>query len=194
MTPLTRDQCREVDRRAVEEYGIPSLLLMENAGRGVADMLCSTATEEPGAAPADRPVVILCGKGNNAGDGFVVARHLEIRNVPVRVLLLALPEELAGDARVNYEILEKTDVPIVAFSPSAGQGDDPSAWLDRHGAGAGWLVDALLGTGACGAPRAPFDAAIEWINSQRCGRSSTASFNSMIAMRQCFGRSICSRE
>ena len=99
---LTREQCREIDRRAIEEYGISGLVLMENAGRGCVDVL-----ERLG---IDGPVVILCGKGNNAGDGFVIARHLEIRGHDCRVLLLCPPTELRGDAATNFAILQKTNV------------------------------------------------------------------------------------
>jgi len=143
---LTRSQSREIDRRAIEDYGIPGLVLMENAGRGCVDVL-----ERLG---IDGPVVILCGKGNNAGDGFVIARHLEIRGHACRVLLLSPPAELRGDAAANYAILEKTNVRIVNSSDQ----------LDATGND--WIVDALLGTGAQGDPRPPFDAAIDWINAQ----------------------------
>ncbi len=68
---LSRDQCREVDRRAIEELGMSGLVLMENAGRGCVDVLCGEGIRGP--------VVIVCGRGNNGGDGFVIARHLEIR-------------------------------------------------------------------------------------------------------------------
>ena len=145
---LTRDQCRELDRRAIDEYGISGLVLMENAGRGLVDVL-----ERLGIAG---PVVILCGKGNNAGDGFVIARHLEIRGHACKVLLLCPPTELTGDAAANFAILEKTNVPIV---------ETPDE-LDAHGRGADWIVDAMLGTGARGEPRPPFDAAIAWMNAQ----------------------------
>src|SRR4051812_13577151 len=102
---LTRDQCRELDRRAIDEYGISGLVLVENAGRGCVDVL-----ERLG---IDGPVVILCGKGNNAGDGFVIARHLEIRGYACRVLLLCPPVALRGDAAINFAILKKTGIPIV---------------------------------------------------------------------------------
>ena len=75
---LTRDQSRALDRRAIEDYGIASLVLMENAGRGCVDVLERLGIRGP--------VVILCGKGNNAGDGFVIARHLLIRGYECRVL------------------------------------------------------------------------------------------------------------
>src|SRR5579863_6004134 len=106
MTPavLNREQTREVDRRAAAEYGMSTLVLMENAGRGVADTLCRLGVSGP--------VVICCGKGNNGGDGFVVARHLDLRGVRVRVLVWADAGELSGDAGANFGILQKSGVPI----------------------------------------------------------------------------------
>ena len=151
MLTITRQQSREVDRRAIEEYGIPGLVLMESAGRGTTDVLCRLGI--------DGPVVICCGKGNNAGDGFVVARHLEIRGFDARVLLWAEPAELTGDAAANYAILAKTEVPIEVF----GGTHDPER-LARHLAVAAWVVDGLLGTGARGEPRPPLDAVIDQIN------------------------------
>lgn len=145
---LTRAQCRELDRRATADYGIASLVLMENAGRGCVDVLERLGIEGP--------VVILCGKGNNAGDGFVIARHLDIRGHACRVLLVCPPNELSGDAAVNFAILQKTGMQIVEWP----------ADLDRLASGADWLVDALLGTGAYGEPRPPFDAAIDWMNAR----------------------------
>ena len=88
---LTREQSRQLDRRAIDEYGIASLVLMENAGRGTVDVL-----ERLG---INGPVVILCGKGNNAGDGFVIARHLEIRGHACKVLLLFPPRNLLATLR-----------------------------------------------------------------------------------------------
>lgn len=151
---LTREQSRQLDRLAIEEYGISGLVLMENAGRGTVDVL-----ERLG---IHGPVVILCGKGNNAGDGFVIARHLEIRGHACKVLLLAPPGELTGDAAANFAILEKSTVPIVEI-------DSPDQ-LDSQARGADWLVDALLGTGARGDPRPPFDAAIDWMNAHPARR------------------------
>jgi NAD(P)H-hydrate epimerase len=167
---LTREQCREIDRRAIDTYGISGLVLMENAGRGCVDVL-----ERIG---IDGPVTILCGKGNNAGDGFVIARHLAIRGYECRVLLLCPPSEFHGDAATNFKILQKTNVPIIevgAASRAAPSGQTntgpprlggPTAQLDEDARGAAWLIDALLGTGATGDPRPPFDTAIDWMNSQ----------------------------
>jgi NAD(P)H-hydrate epimerase len=155
---LTRGQSRQLDRRAIDDYGIPGLVLMENAGRGTVDVL-----ERLGISG---PIVILCGKGNNAGDGFVIARHLEIRGHACKVILLFPPSELTGDAATNFAILEKANVAIVETPngfDSQGRGAD---WIDREACGAAWLIDAMLGTGARGEPRPPFAAAIDWMNAQ----------------------------
>jgi NAD(P)H-hydrate epimerase len=148
---LTRQQSRHVDQFAQEALGFSGLVLMENAGRGVADVLCRFGIAGP--------VAICCGKGNNAGDGFVIARHLGLRGHDVRVLLWAEPEELAGDAADNFHILAKTDVPIEVF----GSMHDP-ARLERLLDGVAWIVDALLGTGSRGEPRPPLDAVIDQLN------------------------------
>ena len=171
---LTREQSRQVDRIANDEYGIPGVVLMENAGRGVVEALLevdSGLAESPGAGRerGEPLVVILCGKGKNAGDGFVIARHLEIRGVRARVVLLGAPADLAGDARTNYDILARAGADIVNLSSDAA----PIALveqLDRHAGGAAWLVDAMLGTGAVGPVREPFRTAIQWMNSQPARR------------------------
>jgi len=147
---LSRDQVREVDRRAIEEYEMSGLVLMENAGRGCTDKLC-----ELGVAG---PAVICCGRGNNAGDGFVIARHLDLRGLSVRVLLFCDPNNLRGDAQANYEVLSKCDVPITVLDTA----DDER--FDEALNGAEWIVDALLGTGARGEPRPPFDQVIRRAN------------------------------
>ena len=167
-TVLTREQVRRVDALAIERYGMTGLVLMENAGRGAVDALLEF---DPALHGIDRSidavpqVVILCGKGNNAGDGFVIARHLEIRGVAATVLLLAPPSELAGDALANHAILQHTDVPIVDLSHGPLESQ-----LAQQAAGARWLVDAILGTGATGEPREPFATAILWMNAQPARR------------------------
>jgi NAD(P)H-hydrate epimerase len=151
------DGMRAVDSWAIEERRVPSLELMEAAGRAVAEAV--------GELSPQGPIRVVCGKGNNAGDGFVIARHLEIRDMDVRVMLLGAPTELTGDARLNFDVLTRCDVPI--FDLSA---DCSSARLDQHARGATWLVDALLGTGAAGEPREPIRSAILWMNSQPARR------------------------
>jgi NAD(P)H-hydrate epimerase len=100
MQSLSGQQSRRVDQLAITEFGMSGLVLMENAGRGVADLL-----ERLGLKRTSR-IIICCGKGNNGGDGFVLARHLLIRNFQPTVLLFANPTELMGDALINYQILQ----------------------------------------------------------------------------------------
>ena len=147
---LTRAQSRELDRRATAEFGVPSIVLMENAGRGATDTLQRLGL--PG------PVVICCGKGNNAGDGFVIARHLDLRGMAVRLLLWADPDSLAGDAAVNFQIARAAGIDCEVMH------GESAADAGRRLAGAGCVVDALLGTGAAGEPRPPLDAAIDAVN------------------------------
>ncbi len=144
---ITRQQAREIDRQAVEVYGMTSVMLMENAGRGLADRLAALGIAGP--------VVVCAGGGNNGGDGFVAARHLDLRGFAVRMVLLADPSGLRGDAALNFHVLERSGVPIVRPVVDA---------LPGELAGCAWIVDALLGTGARGDPRPPFDRAIEAIN------------------------------
>lgn len=154
---LTRQEAREIDRRAEIEFGMSGLVLMENAGRGVADKLCELGISGP--------VVIACGKGNNGGDGFVIARHLDLRGHAVKVLLWAQPSELTGDAAANYYILSRCNVPLRVF----GHGHDPAA-LTADLADADWIVDALLGTGSRGEPRPPLDQVIRELNASPARR------------------------
>ncbi|MGD9854780.1 MAG: NAD(P)H-hydrate epimerase [Planctomycetaceae bacterium] len=147
---LTRDQVREIDRRAVDEYGMTSLVLMENAGRGAADLLLQLR--------GTGPVCICCGKGNNGGDGFVIARHLEAAGVDVHVLLFADPDSLAGDPAANRAILQKASTPLTVITGSMDE--TARRTLTR----AEWIVDALLGTGVQGTVREPYARVIEEIN------------------------------
>jgi len=150
---LTRQEVRELDRLAIEEYGIPGVVLMENAGANTARLL-----EAQGIAG---PVAIACGRGNNGGDGFVIARHLEAAGHRVRVLLAAAPEAYVGDAAMNLRIVERSGSSIICLATA-----DEAAWR-RELAGAAWIVDALLGTGAVGPPRGAIAIAITAINDVR---------------------------
>jgi NAD(P)H-hydrate epimerase len=149
--PLSRAEVRDVDRRAIEEYGLPGIVLMENAGRGTAELLIALGISGP--------VVICAGKGNNGGDGFVIARHLELRGCAARVLLFCDPAGLTGDAATNYRVLQAAGQAglVLAGAP------DP-ARIRAELAAADWIVDALLGTGTQGELREPFRTAIAAIN------------------------------
>jgi NAD(P)H-hydrate epimerase len=150
-TALTREEVREVDRRAIEEFGVPGVVLMENAGRGAAELLISLGIRGP--------VVICCGKGNNGGDGFVIARHLDLYQYEVRVLLFAEPAELRGDAKINFDIIARSRIPLRVFA-TVPQVEE----IAREFAAADWIVDALFGTGLTGPVRPPFDEIITAIN------------------------------
>ena len=138
------DGMRAIDGWAIEDQGVPSLELMEAAGREVATAVSDLAPEGP--------IRVLCGKGNNAGDGLVAARYLAEAGHEVEALLIWPAEELSGDAAANQERFRAEPL-----------GDDPAARLAESGA----VVDAIFGTGFAGAPREPAAAAIEAIN--RCG-------------------------
>ena len=153
MLKLTRHELRELDRLAIEEYGVPGVVLMENAGANAARLL-----EAQGITG---PVAIACGRGNNGGDGFVIARHLEAAGHRVRVLLAAAPEAYVGDAAMNLRIAERSGLSIICLAEA-----DEAAWR-RELAGAAWIVDALLGTGAVGPPRGAVAIAITAINDVR---------------------------
>ena len=107
MKIVTAQQMRNIDRRAITEFGIPGPVLMENAASAV-----MAGMEEFFDGLAGIRVGILCGKGNNGGDGLALARRLRIRGVPVRVALLAPFGAVAGEAKVNLSILRKMDVEI----------------------------------------------------------------------------------
>jgi NAD(P)H-hydrate epimerase len=142
---LTREQVREIDRRAIEEFGVPGVVLMENAGRGAAELLMRLN-------PDKRRVVICCGKGNNGGDGFVMARHLDNHDWQVRVLVFANPAELTGDAAIMFRIIEKAGLDIEV---------KPKLPIRNFKESTIWIVDALFGTGLTGKVRSPFDDIIK---------------------------------
>ena len=148
---LNREQVREVDRRAIEDLGMSGLVLMENAGRGCVDVLRNLG--------ATGPVLIAAGKGNNGGDGFVIARHLDNTGIAAEVALLCPPEDLQGDAAANFQLLAATDVNVFTIEE-----DGFEDRLNQSIARAEWIVDALLGTGATGPPRPPYDTVIERLN------------------------------
>jgi NAD(P)H-hydrate epimerase len=154
MEILTGEQMRRVDRRAIRELGIPSLSLMESAGGAVAGALLE---DHPEARTGG--VVVLCGKGNNGGDGLVVARHLARAGVRVDVLLLGDPERISEDAAANYGAAREAGIhPLIV-----GDAADWEKVSDRLD-GASLVVDALLGTGVRGGARGLIARAIEELN------------------------------
>jgi len=146
--PMSRAQIRQYDADAIAR-GVPGIVLMENAGRGVADWM-----EELGITG---PVAIVCGKGNNGGDGFVIARQLQTRGHDVRVAMLVHPVKLAGEAATAWTSFQSLPIPRTMTA-----GDDSA--LEKVLDGCEWVVDALLGTGTVGQVREPFASAIRIIN------------------------------
>lgn len=157
LRPLSREEVRGLDARAADELALPTLVLMENAGRGAAAWLRDRLT-----APSAR-VAILCGPGNNGGDGAVVARHLDAWGFAPQVVWLADPGRLRGDAATQWQILERSGIAQAAWP------DDPldPARLDGLLSGADWIIDALLGTGLTRPVEGPLRAAIEAMNRAR---------------------------
>jgi len=159
MHPLTRDQIRAVDARAIGDFSLPGIVLMENAGRNAAHLLHRIA--RPDARPRPWRVGIVCGRGNNGGDGFVIARHLENLGAEVRILLACDPAAYRGDAAVNHTVAARSGIPIMSLeSATAGE------WFEAL-EDAAWIIDALLGTGASAAPRGAIATAIEATNQAR---------------------------
>jgi len=156
----TGTQMQAVDREAIEVMGIPSLDLMERAGAGVA------AAARALAAEAEGPVVVVCGRGNNGGDGLVAARLLAAEGIDVQVWLAAEPEQFTGDAGANWERLlaeAKRLSGAIQILP-LGEEEVDAASVAGAWEGASGIVDALLGTGVTGSPRPPLDSWITAMN------------------------------
>ncbi|HKB02787.1 MAG TPA: NAD(P)H-hydrate epimerase [Gemmataceae bacterium] len=155
MTPfwLSRAEVRELDRRAIHEFGVPGVVLMENAGRNTAELLLRLN-------PDGERVLILCGPGNNGGDGFVIARHLQNAGVEVDPLLFGSVDQLSPDAQVNGLVWQKSG-PL--WTVSVGEPLDADIRRVIDGA-PGWIVDALFGTGLTRALGPPFDEVVAAVN------------------------------
>lgn len=146
MKTVTVKQIQALDRMAMEKYGIPSLILMENAGRAVAEEVLKSLRNKKNPF-----VCVICGQGNNAGDGFVAARHLLNAGIKTKTFLIGKVNDLKHDAAVNYQILKKAGYAIV--SPQK---------LSR----ADVVVDAIFGVGLNRAVGEPFKTVIETINKE----------------------------
>ncbi len=153
MKALTAARMREIDRLTTERFGVASIDLMENAGRGVADYVASRRGNL-----SDWQITVLCGKGNNGGDGFVAARHLAARGALPTVHLFASPEEVVGDAAANLDRWRELGAVDVVTTEQA------LARIRPELRAADVVVDALLGTGLSGPPRGLVAQAIEDVN------------------------------
>jgi NAD(P)H-hydrate epimerase len=154
---LSRDEVRELDRRAIEGYGVPGVVLMENAGRGCAELLMRLNPER-------KPTVILCGPGNNGGDGFVIARHLDIFRWPVWVWAFFDPAKLTGDATTNFRIAERSRDGLIQAGPGMPSERAAELLLTTHGHKGTVFVDALFGTGLARPLGTPYSELVDAVN------------------------------
>ncbi len=156
MKAVTSKAMRAIDRSAVRDYGMRSIQLMENAGRGVATVVLAELSGMAATAPR---VVVVTGKGNNGGDGFVVARHLHNAGVRVSVLALSGLKEMKGDAGVNAGIWWEMGGEFLSLR--SGRDLKKHASLLRHSS---IIVDGMLGTGLASPVRGLYAGTIEFIN------------------------------
>jgi NAD(P)H-hydrate epimerase len=154
---LSRDEVRELDRRAIEGFGVPGVVLMENAGRGCAELLMRLNPER-------KPVVLLCGSGNNGGDGFVIARHLDNHGWPVGVHVVAKHNRTPGDAATHFDILFASGIEYTQYRPDNFGEQHRGLFLSRGLGPAMWVVDAFFGTGLTRALDDPFDWITDAVN------------------------------
>lgn len=143
-------EMQSLDRRAESDFGIPALLLMENAGRGIAELVKRRGKQGG--------VAIVCGKGNNGGDGFVAARHLVNQGFRVSVILAAEPDELKKDAALNFNIIRLMGIPILRYST------EKKAVVRTRLRKVSVIVDAVFGIGLKSAVREPCLSLIRLIN------------------------------
>lgn len=156
---VTPSEMQSIDRAAIEDFGIPGIVLMENAGLRMVDLMLDVIGENAG-----DPVCVFCGRGNNGGDGFVIARHLINRGFFVRTWVFTDRPKLSGDALTNYKILSAMEADV-SFAP--GEADVKKvmrALLKEAMLRPPVLVDALLGTGTRGAVKGTLVRAIQGIN------------------------------
>lgn len=154
---IDRETARACDRYAIEQLKIPGLVLMENAGRGCAEHLHQWAGE-----PAGARALILCGPGNNGGDGMVIARHLRILGWQVKVVLLTDPAKYRGDALTMLRPLWQ--LPLEVVTPDQWLGPEQVAAWQVGDQPADWVIDAMLGTGATGLLRQPLEGIVRAAN------------------------------
>lgn len=146
---VTAATVRELDRRAIEEYGIPGAVLMENAGSAAAEVA-------KGMSRRGEEVIILAGAGNNAGDGFVIARYLANSGRKVRIVTAVPHDTYRGDAALYCRVVEKMKLPMLLWREC----------MPVDVENVGLVVDALLGTGLSGDLRLPYPDIIDCLNSR----------------------------
>jgi NAD(P)H-hydrate epimerase len=159
ITVLARQQVRDFDKWAIEQMGIPGTVLMENAGRS-----CTQLLVEQAAVLENPKICIVCGKGNNGGDGYVIARHLLNKKINVDIIVCGEKEKIKGDAKINLDVLTRLDESIISFiKPSERDGIEA---LKNKLENADAIVDAVFGTGLDGEVKGGYVEIINAINAQ----------------------------
>lgn len=154
MKVTTAEQMQELDRKAIETYRIPGIVLMENAGRGASEEILRTFPDI-----MKKRVAIVSGKGNNGGDGLVIARYLMNRGVSVRVFLLTEPKALRGDAEINYFIFHRMKGEVIPV-PSSKEYQKSKKEIEK----ADLIIDAIFGTGLDAEVRGYYREVIDHLN------------------------------
>ena len=152
---VTADEMREMDRRTIETFGLPGRVLMENAGRGATRFLT-----EQFADLQNLRVAVIAGRGNNGGDGYVIARYLSHKDISVAVYLMADPSRVTGDAAANLELLSPLGIPLIQIP-------DEKSFADQRNRmrGEDLWIDAILGTGLKSDVKGFYRKVIDFINS-----------------------------
>jgi len=153
---MSREEVRAFDSWAINTLKIPGVVLMENAGRSCAELI-----GEKLAGVSEPKICVFCGTGNNGGDGYVIARHLLNKGFKVTIIVCGDREKIAGDAKINFDILERMGQPIEQLRLDTG---GLAGQVNTLAAGADMVVDAVFGTGLRGQLSDGYKALIETIN------------------------------
>lgn len=154
---LTRQQVRDFDAWAINKACVPGAVLMENAGRGCAEVVIGRLKKVGG-----RKVCVFCGTGNNGGDGFVIARHLTGAGFEAIVVICGQSSKIKGDAEVNYRIARNMNILIKELEPSSA---DIEKAVETFAGNCDLIVDAIFGTGLEGRLAGGFEKLINAVNS-----------------------------
>ncbi|CAB1071487.1 carbohydrate kinase [Alkalispirochaeta odontotermitis] len=154
MILVTANEMQAMDRQTIEDFGVPGMVLMENAGRGATRFLLEQFPDI-----GNSKVGVIAGRGNNGGDGFVIARYLKQKGIQVQVLLLAESSRVRGDALANLKLLNSLQVPVVEIPDEASFSDFKSQMQDLD-----IWIDAILGTGLNSDVTGYFKTIIDFIN------------------------------
>ncbi|MFH0992098.1 MAG: NAD(P)H-hydrate dehydratase [bacterium] len=156
---VSAEEMRWCDTTAINRFGIPGMILMENAGKGVVECMVQRFPQL-----TKSHILVVCGKGNNGGDGFVIARHLLNKCPYISVVMMVSPAHLTGDTLLNYQILRK----VQKANPQELVIQRYHHTILRTLRSPDIFVDAIFGTGFSGSVKAPTDAMIRWMNAQSC--------------------------